>query len=86
MKWQGENAEPQAIPSLTNEQLFFVAYAQPWCGKMSPEMERIRVASDVHAHPRFRVIGAVSNNPQFWTAFECAEGTPMHPKNACEVW
>ena len=35
---------------------------------------------------RYRINGAVMSYPGFADAFECAEGTPMNPEEACEVW
>ena len=79
-------AEPRVVPSLTNEQLLFVSFAQIWCGKERPEIERVLVRTDPHSRPRFRVNGPLQDHPGFWAAFGCAEGTPMHPENVCEVW
>lgn len=86
MKWAEQNPEQSPIPGLDNEQLLFVAYAQNWCQKISPEMEKVRIMSDVHSPGRFRAAGALSHNPEFWEAFSCDVGTPMHPQTACEVW
>jgi predicted metalloendopeptidase len=44
------------------------------------------VRTDVHAPPRFRVNGAVSNVPEFAAAFGCHAGSPMAPSDRCEVW
>lgn len=78
--------EPRVVPELSNEQLVFVSLAQLWCSKERPEIERVLVRTDPHSRPRFRVNGPLANEPAFWEAFACAEGTPMHPKDACEVW
>ncbi len=85
--WVGEHGEePQLVPELTNDQLLLVSFAQIWCGKERPEIERVLVRTDPHSRPRFRVNGPMSDLPEFWQAFSCAEGTPMHPADACEVW
>ena len=78
--------EPTGIPGMTQEQVFFVAYAQNWCTVASPEYQRMQVASDPHSPARFRVIGPLQNLPEFHTAFGCAEGSAMRPANRCEVW
>lgn len=86
-RWQSRQEElPPPPDGLTHDQLFFVAYAQVWCALSTPEVDRLRVTVDPHSPPRFRVIGPMSNNPIFAEAFGCEEGTPMHPKQICEVW
>ncbi len=77
---------PAGMPGLSDDQLFFVALAQSWCSVSSPEYEKMRVLSDPHSPNRFRVNGTLANVPEFAAAFGCEEGTPMRPKNACEVW
>jgi predicted metalloendopeptidase len=85
---QSRHGEPEeaAVPGLSDEQLFFVAYAQVWCGVATPEEERLRITTDPHSPPQFRVRGTLANVPQFARAFSCAEGTPMNPAERCEVW
>ncbi len=86
--WEKRQAEPSpsAIPGLTNEQLFFVAYGQVWCALIRPETARLRAKTDPHSPSRFRVNGTVANVAEFAAAFGCAAGTPMRPHNICEVW
>ena len=86
--WQAERGEASTAPAseLSEDQLFFLAFAQTWCGKAAPEFEKMQILSDVHAPRQFRANGSVANNPAFWAAFSCEEGTPMHPVEACEVW
>ena len=79
-------SETPAVAGLTNDQLLFVAFAQTWCSLATPEIERVLVTVDPHSPPKFRVNGPLSNYDQFAATFECAEGTPMHPKDVCEVW
>ncbi len=85
--WKGRH-EPAtaAVPGLTDEQLFFVSFGQVWCSLSTPEQERLQVTTDSHSPARFRVLGPITNNAAFAEAFQCAEGTPMHPKTTCEVW
>jgi predicted metalloendopeptidase len=78
--------EAPAVPGLTNDQLLFVAFAQTWCSLATPEIERVLVTVDPHSPPKFRVNGPLSNYDQFSQTFQCASGTPMHPKDVCEVW
>ena len=86
--WQVDPSagEAPAHAEFSDDQLFFLAFAQTWCGKATPEFEKMQVLSDVHSPRQFRANGAVAHSPAFWAAFSCAEGTPMHPVEACEVW
>jgi predicted metalloendopeptidase len=79
-------SEKPAVEGLTNDQLFFIAFAQTWCQLATPEIERVRVTVDPHSPARFRVTGPLVNYSQFAATFQCAEGTPMHPAATCEVW
>ncbi|MFT5684653.1 MAG: putative endopeptidase [Myxococcota bacterium] len=85
--WVAENgAEPERVEGLNNEQLFFVSFAQGWCSVASPEFQKMMVLSNTHSPAEFRVNGPIRNLPEFAETFSCAEGTPMHPEETCEVW
>jgi endothelin-converting enzyme/putative endopeptidase len=85
--WIERHGRPEpAVDGLSPEQLFFVAYAQNWCSLSTPEDARLRATTDVHSPPRFRVIGPLSSFPAFGEAFQCPVGSPMRPKEVCEVW
>jgi endothelin-converting enzyme/putative endopeptidase len=77
-----------ATGRFTPEQQFFLGYAQAWCGNMRNEMMRLLVTTNAHAPPRFRVVGPLSNLPEFAQAFACKEGSAMVRPAAkrCEVW
>jgi len=87
-KWAAENGGDTTphVDGLTNEQLFFVSFAQVWCTVATPEYLRVQVATDPHSPGEFRASVPLMMNPDFAAAFECAEGTPMSPKDRCEVW
>lgn len=72
----------------TPAQQFFIGYAQAWCGNMRPEMQRMRLMTDPHSPARYRVIGPLSNLPEFAAAFECKPGQAMVRPAAerCEIW
>ena len=85
--WEERHGAPEPlVEELTNDQLFFVAFGQVWCGLASPEQARLLVTTDSHSPPRFRVIGPVSNNDDFSRVFQCEQGAPMNPEAKCEVW
>jgi putative endopeptidase len=70
----------------TEEQQFFLSVGQIWCMKAREALTRMRVKTDPHSPPRFRVNGSLANLPEFAEAFKCQAGSPMAPKNRCEVW
>ena len=75
-----------AIDGFTPDQRFFIAYAQVWCENATDQDFRRRAQEDVHASGRWRANGVLQNMPEFRKAFDCKEGTPMAPLNACRVW
>jgi predicted metalloendopeptidase len=76
----------RALTGFTDEQVFFLAYAQLWCTVIPPEIEFALSLHSSHAPPRFRVNGAVSQVPEFAEAFSCAPATRMNPPDRCGVW
>uniref|UniRef100_A0A3Q2XX52 endothelin-converting enzyme 1 n=1 Tax=Hippocampus comes TaxID=109280 RepID=A0A3Q2XX52_HIPCM len=86
--WVGKNGEEKRLPAvnLTNEQLFFVGFAQVWCSVRTPESDHEGLVTDPHSPPRYRVIGTLSNSAEFSRHFRCPVGTPMNTGRRCEVW
>ncbi len=79
--------KPASISSkYTDEQMFFISFAQSWCSKKQEQYARLLVTTDPHSPPRFRVNGSVSQFPKFAEAFQCKAGAPMAPVERCEVW
>ncbi|GMU57921.1 MAG: peptidase M13 [Candidatus Xenobia bacterium] len=76
------------VDGFTPEQLFFLGYARIWAMNMRPEYVRLQVKTDPHPHPRFRVNGPLSNMKEFYEAFKCPAGSPMHREAAkrTEIW
>ncbi|XP_055523630.1 neprilysin-4 [Wyeomyia smithii] len=92
-KWLSEQTstevlENETLPGLnvTNKQLFFLNFAQVWCGAMRPEATRNKLKTAVHSPGKFRVIGTLSNSEDFARVYDCAPGTPMNPADKCSVW
>ncbi|XP_061043157.1 membrane metallo-endopeptidase-like 1 [Eubalaena glacialis] len=88
LKWVAEGGKDQQLPGLelTYEQLFFISYAQVWCGSYRPEFAIQSIKTDVHSPLKYRVLGSLQNLAAFADAFHCARGSPMHPKVRCRVW
>uniref|UniRef100_A0A8C6Y9I1 Endothelin-converting enzyme 1 n=1 Tax=Naja naja TaxID=35670 RepID=A0A8C6Y9I1_NAJNA len=86
--WVKKNGEEASLPALglTNDQLFFVSFAQVWCSVRTPESSHEGLVTDPHSPSRFRVIGTISNSRAFAKHFQCRPGSPMNPLQKCEVW
>ncbi|MFT3694407.1 MAG: M13 family metallopeptidase [Kofleriaceae bacterium] len=74
------------VEGFTDDQLFYLGYAQSWCMKITPESLTTSAHSDPHSPPQFRVNGVIVNQPGFASAFKCAAGAPMAPAKNCSVW
>nr|XP_012234649.1 PREDICTED: endothelin-converting enzyme 1 isoform X1 [Linepithema humile] len=88
-KWLRSNErEDETLPgmSATGKQLFFLNFAQVWCGSMRPEATRNKLKTAVHSPGKFRVIGTLSNSKDFAQVFNCPLGSPMNPVSKCSVW
>jgi predicted metalloendopeptidase len=84
-----EKAHPEerrTVPGFTDEKLFFLAYAQGWCSKETPQFDEMLARTNPHSPPRWRVDGPMVDNPTFAKAYECKAGAPMNPGKACSVW
>lgn len=76
------------IDGFTNEQRFFLAWAQIWAENEKPEYVRRVLDEDFHPLGRFRTNGPLSNMPSFSQAFGCSAGSPMvrAGKQLCRIW
>ena len=67
----------EMIAGMTPDQRFFLAYGLAWMINMRPEAIANQVKSDVHSPAKFRVIGPLSDIPEFYTAFGVKQGDAM---------
>ena len=76
------------IQYFSDEQLFYLGYALPWCAVHTETLMRNHVIKDEHAPDRFRVIGPLSNSEKFARAWSCpTDGSSrMNPSEKCKVW
>jgi len=87
-KWVAEHGEEPDLPGLnmTHNQLFFLNYAQIWCGSMRPEDALTKIRSSVHSPGPVRVLGPLSNSRDFSEAYACPKESRMNPPKKCSVW
>ena len=67
----------EMIAGLTPTQRFFLGYALGWLGHEREASLRRQLLSDVHAPAKWRVLGPVSNIPEFYEAFGVKSGQPL---------
>ncbi|KAF7990435.1 hypothetical protein HCN44_000240 [Aphidius gifuensis] len=75
------------LPGLvyTPKQLFWISYANLWCNKTTLEDIQSNI-DDEHAPIKFRIVGPLSNMPEFAKDFNCPSGSSMNPDKKCSVW
>lgn len=74
------------IDGYTENQRFFLSFAQLWCQNQTSRSAREAISADPHAPGRWRVNGTVQNFEEFGKAFKCPKGQPMDPEKSCRVW
>jgi putative endopeptidase len=75
----------QTIGGLTPAQRYFIGWALSWMNQLRPENLAVRVKTDVHAPSFLRVIGPVSNLPEFYQAFGVKPGDRMYRADSVRV-
>ncbi|GMR37645.1 hypothetical protein PMAYCL1PPCAC_07840 [Pristionchus mayeri] len=83
-----DEEEPRlpGLQHLSNDQVFFLSYANFWCGHKTRAAAIQQVLQDEHSPEIFRVIGVLSNFPDFAKAFSCPLGSKLNPEKKCTVW
>ena len=86
MSLDGE--EPPVIDGFTGIQRVFLGFAQVWRNKYRDEALRLQIATNPHAPSQYRANGAVRNVPEFYEAFEVAEGDALYlpPEERVKIW
>jgi predicted metalloendopeptidase len=72
----------EKIDGFTPEQRFFLSFATIWRGQYRDEAMRVQLNTNPHSPGKWRVLGPLSNLPEFYDAFSCAEGAPMRRAEA----
>ncbi|XP_061073126.1 neprilysin-like isoform X2 [Conger conger] len=83
-----KHGEELPLPGINHNhhQLFFLNFAQVWCGTHRPEHAINSIKTDVHSPGKFRVLGSLQNFPAFADAFNCRKDSYMVPEKTCQVW
>lgn len=65
------------IAGINPSQRFFLGYALAWMLNMRPEAMANQIKSNEHAPAKWRVLGPLSNMPEFYSAFGVKQGDSM---------
>ncbi|XP_031556896.1 endothelin-converting enzyme 1-like [Actinia tenebrosa] len=87
--WVSQNpGEKWLLPGLnyTNEQLFYIGFAQHFCSNSTLQDRYDMIQSGSHTDDKFRIIGSLANSCEFANAFKCKKYSPMNPINKCYLW
>ena len=86
MSLDGE--EPPIIDGFTGVQRVFLGFGQVWRNKYRDEALRQQIMTDPHAPSMYRANGAVRNVPEFYEAFDVAEGDALYlpPEERVKIW
>jgi putative endopeptidase len=78
----------KSINGLTPMQRYFLGYALGWLTQQKDERLRRALLSDVHAPAKWRVLGPLSNNQEFFDAFAVKPGQAMwrDPRDRVSIW
>ncbi|KID57923.1 peptidase M13 [Pseudoalteromonas luteoviolacea] len=83
-----DGKEAPVIDGYTGSQRFFMGWGQIWRREYREEELRNRLMTDSHSPSEYRVIGILSNMPQFHEAFDVQEGDGMYkkPEERVKIW
>ncbi|XP_016908813.2 membrane metallo-endopeptidase-like 1 isoform X2 [Apis cerana] len=74
------------LENITNDELFFLSFANSWCSSTRPEYEADMVNKDEHSPAKYRIIGSLSNMAAFSKTFKCSRNSPMNRRHKCTFW
>lgn len=80
-----KNGEPPLVDGFTWQQRFFLGWTHVWSQNISEKELRKRILTDSHSPGKERVLGPLTNMPEFWQAFNCTPGQPMVSEDKVRV-
>ncbi len=72
-----EYKKNEKLDGFTPAQRFFLGWAQVWENNIRDQALRLRIKTNPHSPGKYRVLGPLSNMPEFWEAFNVKPGDKM---------
>ena len=87
-EWVKQNGPEPKLPKLnySPSQLFWISLGNTWCNKIRPEILKVVINIDTHSPEEFRIVGSLSNTPEFAKDFKCPVSSKMNPRKKCSIW
>jgi len=85
---QKKNPQAKKIDGLTPDQRFFINYAQIWRGSSRDNALRMQLLTNPHSPGKYRVLGTLSNTPEWYSTFNVKPGNKMYvkPEDRTQIW
>jgi putative endopeptidase len=82
-----KGAAAPVLDGFTGDQRFFLAFGQAWRAKQREDAQRNQIASDPHSPDRFRIIGPLRNDDDWYKAFGITGGKYyLKPEERTRIW
>ena len=82
-----KGAAAPVLDGFTGDQRFFLAFGQAWRAKQREDALRSQMTSDPHSPARFRIIGPVRNDDDWYKAFNITGGKYyLKPEDRTRIW
>ncbi|XP_069683063.1 neprilysin-11-like [Periplaneta americana] len=84
-KREGPQPTLPGLEDFSDEQLLFLSYGNMMClDKGKKYAEKVRI--DVHSPEEARILGSLSNSPEFSMTWDCPSNSTMNPPDRCIIW
>ncbi|XP_017754560.1 PREDICTED: membrane metallo-endopeptidase-like 1 [Eufriesea mexicana] len=83
---QKKQTKLPGLEHISNDELFFLTFANSWCSTMRPQYEQMVMNDDEHSPAKYRIIGSLSNMAAFSKTFKCPRNSSMNRRHKCTLW